>query len=243
MSPLIAVLSAVAGYLLGAVSFARIVLGVVAPQATMERIALDLPDSDAQFTSDAVSATTVRLQIGPRYGCLTSILDMVKVFVPTLALRVLFPDQPYFLIAAAAGVAGHVWPIYHRFRGGRGQSPIFGGLLVIDWTSIVVTNLAGLLLGRFVVRSYLVVTGAWIVLLVPWLWLRFGRIEYVLYALAVNAINWLARAPELRQYAALKREGKAPDVADLGRIMRLGEGTGRLGKWLGLTEKKPPKPS
>lgn len=238
MDPLIAVLSAVGGYLLGAVSFARLIVRLAAPGEGIRPIALPIPDADAAFTSDAVSATTVRLQLGPRYGCLTSLLDMAKVFVPTLALRLAYPDQPYFLLAAAAGVAGHVWPVYHRFRGGRGQSPIFGGLFVIDWLSIVVSTGVGLLLGRFVWRSYLVVTGAWIVLLVPWLWWRFGEWPYVAYALAINVINWTARVPEIRQYYRLKREGKAPDVAELGRIMRLGEGLGRLGRILGVAPKE-----
>ena len=34
--------------------------------------------------------------------------------------------------AGLAVVAGHIWPVYYKFRGGRGVATFFGGLLVIS---------------------------------------------------------------------------------------------------------------
>jgi len=44
----------------------------------------------------------------------------------------LYPAQPYFLIAALAGFIGHCWPIFYRLKGGRGISPFYGGLFGFD---------------------------------------------------------------------------------------------------------------
>jgi len=35
------------------------------------------------------------------------------------------------LCCAAAAVIGHVWPIWHRFRGGKGAATLFGTLIVL----------------------------------------------------------------------------------------------------------------
>lgn len=36
------------------------------------------------------------------------------------------------LVCAAAAVIGHVWPIYHRFRGGKGAATLIGTLLILS---------------------------------------------------------------------------------------------------------------
>ena len=64
---------------------------------------------------------------------------------------------------------GHNWPIYYRFKGGRGISPIMGGMLVVDWLGVVITNLLGLL-SDLVIKSTLVSSGIWLILMIPWIW-------------------------------------------------------------------------
>jgi glycerol-3-phosphate acyltransferase PlsY len=65
---------------------------------------------------------------------------MLKVAIPTLIVRLWQPDEAYYLVLAGAGVVGHAWPVYHRFRGGRGESPILGGLLVIEALGLLLTT-------------------------------------------------------------------------------------------------------
>ena len=124
MDPLIALVAVVAGYLLGSISFARLVARRVDRTVDVTHIVTEVGDG-VTFTSDAVSATSVRMKLGKRYGLLVALLDMAKVAVPVLVLRLLYPGEPYLYLAAAAGVAGHNWPVYHRFQGGRGESDEF----------------------------------------------------------------------------------------------------------------------
>lgn len=218
----LALLAAVIGYLCGSISFARLVGRIVAPQEDITRTEFAVPGTGEKLEMTAVSATSISMRVGARYGCLTSVMDMVKVAVPTLAFRLWHPEAPYFLIAAAAGVLGHNWPAYYRFKGGRGFSAVFGGMFVIDWIAIPVTSLVGMFLGLLLFRDVLVAYMAGLWLMIPWLWFRTHDLAHLAYALAVNIMFALAMSPEIRQYVRFKREGKvtlsaAMQSSDMGR--------------------------
>jgi glycerol-3-phosphate acyltransferase PlsY len=204
---IIGVLAAVIGYLLGSLSFARIVTALVEPGRRVEKLQVSVPDSDVEFESDVVSATTVRLQLGAKYGCLTSLLDMLKAALPTLAFRFGYPDEPYYLIAAGMVTVGHIWPLYYRFKGGRGMSPILGGMLAIDPLGVVISHAIASLIG-IPLKNTLISIGGGIALMAPWLWFRTGEALPVIYTVAMNGLFWYAMRPEVRTYSRLKREGK-----------------------------------
>ncbi len=215
MNPLIALLAIVIGYLFGSISFARLIGRFAVPDEDISITELEVPGSDDKFVMSAVSATSISMRIGPKFGCLTSILDMLKVAIPTLAFKLWYPEVSYYLIVAAAGVVGHNWPVYYRFKGGRGFSAVFGGMLVIDWVAIPVTTLAGMLGGLLIVRDVLVAYMAGLWLMIPWLWFRTHDWAHLIYALAVNVFFIVAMLPELKQYIPLKQAGKADFLANL----------------------------
>lgn len=212
MQPTMAVLAAALGYLIGAISFARIVVRLKTG-GRVERARLITPDGRGRMVVNAISASAVRLQLGPRYGILVAVLDILKAFVPTLALKVAFPEQPYHLIYAASAVFGHNWPIYYRFRGGNGQAVILGGMLAVDWVGALVTNGVALLAGLTFLNDGLVGDVGGIALLLPWMWWRYGASSpEMAYAIAVNVAWWVAFWPNLTQYIALKRAGHLPSA-------------------------------
>jgi glycerol-3-phosphate acyltransferase PlsY len=215
------------GYLFGSISSGRLIAKIVAPQADISKIRQDVPDSDEVFESDSISATSVRLNVSTKYGILTAIFDMVKVAVPVLALMLLFPDQPYFLIAAAAGHVGHNWPLYHRFHGGRGESPIYGALLVIDPLGAVIANVVGMALGM-IIGNLLIFRWAGLILMIPWFWLRTPGWYHVSYMVFVNAIYWISMMPELGQYFEYQKKGINPSQEDLAEFLGMGKGLGRI---------------
>ena len=213
MNAWLALLSAIGGYLVGSISFARMVIKTFAPNGQILDIQIEVPGGDAVYRSDAVSATMVNLQLGPRYGCLTSLLDILKVAAPALAIRLGWPQIPYYLIFAAAGTLGHNWPLYYRFRGGRGMSTILGGMLVADWFGILLTTSVSFAVGT-VLHSFYLANRLSILLMIPWLWFRHGDWHLVTYALVVNVINWIAVAPEAREMLRLRREGRLNDFLE-----------------------------
>jgi glycerol-3-phosphate acyltransferase PlsY len=228
MEPGIALLATLVGYLSGSVSFARLVARRVAPEKELTLIRQPIDKTDIIFESDSVSATMVRMEIGTRYGCLTAVLDILKVALPTLLFRMWQPATPYFLIVAAAGLVGHDWPLYHRFKGGRGESSIVGGMLVIDPLGLAVTNLIGILTG-WLVGDVLALRWSFLVLLIPWFWLRGDGAAYVVYAIMINLIYWLKMMPELTQFVRILREGGLSTQEEVAGDMAMGR---RLGRFL-----------
>ena len=47
-------------------------------------------------------------------------------------------QQILTLICAAAAVIGHVWPMWHQFRGGKGAATLLGVYLVISYPLVIV---------------------------------------------------------------------------------------------------------
>lgn len=206
--------AAVSGYLIGSISFTRIVTRLVTGS---EARPLDLvtPDGEGRIRTEHYSATSARLQLGARWGLTISGLDIAKAAIPTLAWKLALPDDPAFLACAAAVVVGHDWPLWHRFRGGAGQSPILGGMLVIDWIGLIVTSIGGLIASFTIVKNSPLGIGAGSLLLIPWLWWRFdGDPAYIAYAVVVNLAWLLATVEHNRQYLRLRREGHLPTQED-----------------------------
>ena len=234
MDPLLALLAAAVGYLCGSISFARLVSKIVAPEKDITRTELDVAKSEEKMIMGSVSATTVSMHISPKFGFLTVVMDMLKIALPTLVFKSRYPGAPYFLISAVSGMVGHIWPLYHRFKGGRGLSSVYGGMFAIDWIGVFATSLGGMILGIFVLRDVLVayVGGIW--LLIPWLWFRTRDVGHLMYAIAVNIIVVIAMIPEVKQYIRFKREGKAAEFSEDIQLTGMGRGIYKMAKRFGV---------
>ena len=229
----VALFAAVVGYLLGSISFARIVNRIVAPDEQITGIEVETRSKE-KFQVETVGGTSISMKLGAKYGGLTALLDMLKVAIPTLAFRFGYPGAPYFLITAAMGLLGHNWPIYHRFKGGRGLSAIYGGLLVIDFVGSLITSIVGMVLGVAVIKdvftSYL--AGLW--LMIPWLWFRTHDLAHLAYIVFVNAIFLVAMIPEIRMMQDLKRRGMQDDMMTAMEATPMTRGIKKIAQRFGL---------
>src|SRR3954466_16097945 len=77
--------------------------------------------------SGNIGATNVGRVLGRRYGLLVFALDFLKGAVPTLAAR-LYEGRTGDLavVAGFAAIVGHMFPVFLRFRGGKGVATGFG---------------------------------------------------------------------------------------------------------------------
>ena len=220
MSLAIALLAGIIGYLIGSISFARLVVRMHAPGLDVSTIEHPVKASKS-FESGSISATSVRMQLGVRYGCLVSILDVLKGMLPALVFKLWQPDAPYYLIAATLATVGHIYPLYYGFKGGRGLSTIYGGFIILDWVGVLVTSTGGILLGG-VVGQALMMRYAGLVLMIPWIWFRTHDVAKLAYVLMANALFWFAIMPELRQIFQLRKDEERPDEQQVAEFMGMG---------------------
>ena len=149
---------AIAGYLLGAIPF-----GIVTARV------LGLGDL-RQIGSGNIGATNV-LRTGSKLGAaLTLIGDAGKAGAAVLLARALAAEDAA-QIAGFAAFLGHCYPIWLKFKGGKGVATFFGLLFALAWPMGVVagaTWLATAAIFRFssiAARLTAVMTPLWIILM------------------------------------------------------------------------------
>jgi glycerol-3-phosphate acyltransferase PlsY len=117
MAPWLLVL---AGYLSGSIPFGVIITSRFAGK-----------DVRAEGSGN-IGATNVARVAGKKLGALVLVLDALKGTLPvSFALR-LAPEVPLLHVAvASAAFFGHVFPVWLKFRGGKGVATALGVLLVL----------------------------------------------------------------------------------------------------------------
>ncbi len=233
----IGILAALVSYLIGCISFSRIVTRLLAPDTDIEEVRMPAADGGEGQQLRNIGATTASLVLGPKAGCTIGLLDILKGVVPVLLLRIIYPEEYYFLIAAVFVVVGHNWPIFFRFRGGGGISPTYGGFFVVDFIGTIVSAFAGMIFGFFIIKDILLAytSGLWFMLL--WLIIFKGEWPYIVYGIIMNVIFTLGILPEIRDHIKKRRAGEV----DMGASMEtfpMGRGMLKIMKFFGTEPRK-----
>jgi len=224
------------GYLIGAISMARLVAryfarGRYQPGPTELR----LEGSERTMQLETVSASSVSVQLGSRLGFLTYLLDVLKILGPALILKHTLAGYG-FLVFAAGGILGHVFPVYYGFRGGRGISAAYAGLLSISWVGFLVCSLGGMLVGLVLVRDMWTAYCAGVWAIIPWLWFTTHNPFYLAYAIFVNAVFMIGMIPETRQWYKIRRENKWNDTTEVMQLSGMGRGLLKMARKMGLVK-------
>ena len=122
-SPLTAplALAAIAAYCIGSVSFAIVVSKLMV-----------LPDPRS-YGSGTPGATNV-LRSGSKVAAILTLAgDAGKGWLAVWLTGVLTGQVPALAAAALAVFLGHLYPVFHRFKGGKGVATAAGALLGLDW--------------------------------------------------------------------------------------------------------------
>lgn len=131
MNSVLPVLTTVVAYLIGSLSFAVIVSS-----------AMGLNDPRS-YGSGNPGATNVLRSGSKTAAALTLLLDAVKGLVPVLLVKYWGPDyglhEGTLALVAIAAFVGHLFPVFFKFKGGKGVATALGVLLGLSgWLGLMV---------------------------------------------------------------------------------------------------------
>lgn len=108
-----------AGYLLGSIPFG-LILTRVTGKGDIRKVG-----------SGNIGATNVLRAAGKSVAAATLVLDALKATAAVLIARALWPGSEPF--AAAGALIGHLYPVWLKFRGGKGVATYLGLLIPLLW--------------------------------------------------------------------------------------------------------------
>ncbi len=93
--------------------------------------------------SGNIGMTNVWRALGPTLGLTVFLLDVLKGFAPVWIVKMALQEDGSFrqsawatvvaVLVAVSAFAGHNWPVFLKFKGGKGVSTGLGVLLALDW--------------------------------------------------------------------------------------------------------------
>ena len=84
-----------------------------------------------EIGSGNIGATNALRTGNKTIGYLTLILDVLKAVVPVLYVKIFYQD--YLYIASLCAFLGHVFPVWLKFKGGKGVATYVGILFAINF--------------------------------------------------------------------------------------------------------------
>lgn len=86
--------------------------------------------------SGGTGATNAQRALGTKWGIIVAIVDVFKGVAAIVLARVAGVDDAWVAASGAAVIAGHCWPVWLRFRGGKGVAAGAGAALALSLWSV-----------------------------------------------------------------------------------------------------------
>jgi len=118
--------------------------------------------------SGNVGGTNALRTAGWRAGVAVTLIDIVKGALPVWLMTRFNPESEWVAAAMLAAVLGHCYPVWLKFRGGKGVATGFGAFLVIEPLSalaVLVPWVVVLVISRWVALASMVASASFPLLL------------------------------------------------------------------------------
>ena len=110
-----------------------------------------------EIGSGNIGATNVLRSGNKVIGYTTLVLDVVKALIPVIYVKINFPELIF--IASLCAFLGHVFPVWLKFKGGKGVATYVGILFSINIVLIFKYSSLSSIIGALSIPIYLFVIG------------------------------------------------------------------------------------
>ena len=128
--------------------------------------------------SGNIGATNVTRAVGKTAGRVCFVLDFVKGAIPAFAAQLAYPEESWLtFVCCALAVAGHIFPVYLKFKGGKGISTAAGAVLALAPLPLLGAALvwvAGFFIWRYVSLASILAAASLPILACLFRWLEVG---------------------------------------------------------------------
>ena len=165
-----------------------------------------------QYGSRRTGATNVLRTLGPGASAVVLSVDLAKGAAVVLVARLLLGGiEPAWwshvgeVLAALCALAGHNWPVYIGFRGGRGVAVAGGSMFALLPTAAAIALAVGLLvmaLSRFVSLGSLAATMVAALLIVLWVIVGSAPPPYLIFSVVASAVIFLQHRDNIERLRA-----------------------------------------
>ncbi|MFL2746214.1 MAG: glycerol-3-phosphate 1-O-acyltransferase PlsY [Dehalococcoidia bacterium] len=144
------------------------------------------------YGSGSIGMSNIQRNLGNLPAAVVLILDMTKSFLPILYVRYFIPDpQILETISALGALTGHCWPIFAKFRGGRGVATGWGSLLILSPITGIISGIIGIpiiIMYKFISLGSIIGATSGCISMMLLSITRYHSFEYLWYALLGNII-------------------------------------------------------
>lgn len=110
-------------------------LGNISPSTLMGRA----QGVDIKKEGSGNAGTTNALRVlGKKAAAITLIVDIGKGFI-AVQLGFLLSTPLAAMLCALTAFMGHIWPVFFKFKGGKGVAVAFGAILAVNWQLALLT--------------------------------------------------------------------------------------------------------
>ena len=99
--------------------------------------------------SGNIGATNVARTLGKKWGVVTLALDALKGWLPAYAALHGTDSVEVALLTAFLAIVGHCYPVWLRFRGGKGVATAFGAMLLFSPVAVAVGLISWVVVALF----------------------------------------------------------------------------------------------